>query len=316
MIKAESKSPGNIFLFGEHAVVYNKPAIIGSVGLYTKCIIGKLKNKEIIIYSGELGKAFCKNNIKKGKKDLFPLINLCNFLVRKYKLKCGLEIKIESQIPAASGLSSSSAVLCSILRSFSKLFNLRLKDGDYYRYLINFQKEIHGGKASGAEIISSSFGGLNYIYFYKNGLKHRQINLNHKLIAVIGDTKIKTKTSKTVALYIPKLIKRDRLFVNKSFNKIKLICKQSLSAFKRNDLIMLGKLLNKNQEILKSLGLSHPKIDLAVKKALDAGAFGAKLSGKGQGGIMFALTNAKHKFLVADAIKKAGLKTKIIKIGI
>jgi len=316
MIKAESKSPGNIFLFGEHAVVYHKPAIIGSVGLYTKCVISKLKNEEIIIYSKELGKAFCKNNIKKGKKDLFPLINLCNFLIRKYKLKCGLEIKIESQIPVASGLSSSSAVLCSILRSFSKLFNLKLKNGNYYKYLINFQKEIHGGKASGAEIISSSFGGLNYIYFYKNRLRHRQINLNYKLIAVIGDTKIKTKTSKTVASYIPKLIKKDKLFVNKSFNKIKTICEQRLLAFKKNDLVVLGQLLNKNQEILKSLGLSHPKIDLAIKKALDAGAFGAKLSGKGQGGIMFALTNAKRKFLVANAIKKAGLETKIIKIGI
>jgi mevalonate kinase len=316
MIKAESKSSGNIFLFGEHAVVYHKPAIIGSVGLYTKCTINKLKNKEIIIYSKELGKAFCKNNIRKGKKDLFPLIDLCNFLLKKFKLECGLKIKIESQIPVASGLSSSSAVLCSILHSFFKLFKLKLKNKNYYEYLIDFQKEIHGGKASGSEIISSSLGGLNYIYFHKNKLKYRQIKKRNKLIVVMGDTKIKTKTSKTVSFYIPELIKKNRRFINKSFNKIKLICEQSLPAFKKNDLIKLGQLLTKNQEILKSLGLSHPKIDSAIKKALDAGAFGAKLSGKGQGGIMFALTDEKNKFLVASAIKKSGLATKIIKIGV
>jgi len=104
--------------------------------------------------------------------------------------------------------------------------------------------------------------------------------------------------------------------VKKSFDEIEAICNKGLLAINNKDITSLGELMNENQEVLYSLNLSHPKIDLACRKALEAGASGAKLSGKGQGGIMFALTNDKNQPRVAEAIKRAGLKIIETEIGV
>ena len=82
------------------------------------------------------------------------------------------------------------------------------------------------------------------------------------------------------------------------------------------DILKIGKLMTENQKILAKLGLSHPKLDRGVNVALEAGAYGAKLSGKGQGGMMLALVNKDSQKRVAKAIKRAGLKVIQTKIGV
>jgi len=74
----------------------------------------------------------------------------------------------------------------------------------------------------------------------------------------------------------------------------------------KNDEIAIGKLMNKNQELLLSLGLSHPKLDDCISEARRAGALGAKLSGSGWGGIMFALARKEDVDKVVAAIKTTG----------
>ena len=58
---------------------------------------------------------------------------------------------------------------------------------------------------------------------------------------------------------------------------------------------------------LQSLGVSHPKLDNLVNAALHAGALGAKLTGAGIGGAMFALAkNNDDAITIANALTKAG----------
>ncbi|PIU42517.1 MAG: mevalonate kinase [Parcubacteria group bacterium CG_4_9_14_0_2_um_filter_35_11] len=308
-----ASNPGNLFLFGEHAVVYGKPAIIASVDLRVRCQIKSLPEKEIKISSRELGNAVLKRH-KRDRKDLFILLDLCKDILSQFKIQKGVELKIESDIPVASGLSSSSAVLCSILSGLSKLFKLNIPNKDYYNYLIKYQRVIHGGRASGVEIISSAQGGFNYISF-KPGLKIKKLG-DFPFRVVIGDTGIKTKTSKTVKEFIPKLIKKRPLFTKRCFNKIEELTKEGLKSILEGDILKIGKLMTENQKILAKLGLSHPKLDRGVNVALEAGAYGAKLSGKGQGGVMLALVNKDSQKRVAKAIKRAGLKVIQTKIGV
>ena len=56
------------------------------------------------------------------------------------------------------------------------------------------------------------------------------------------------------------------------------------------DLKKLGNLMNENHELLKKINVSCEKLDEMVDIAKDAGAFGAKLTGTGRGGLMLALT--------------------------
>lgn len=119
-----SQALGNISLFGEHAVIYSQSTIIVSVNLQAKCQMEKTSRSHIRILSRKLGWALFINYKKTGNKDMFVLLDLYQELLYKNQIKSGLEITIESQVPPEGGLSSSTAVLCSILSSFSKLFQI------------------------------------------------------------------------------------------------------------------------------------------------------------------------------------------------
>jgi mevalonate kinase len=49
--------------------------------------------------------------------------------------------------------------------------------------------------------------------------------------------------------------------------------------------------MDRNQELLESLGVSSPELEALVGAARGAGSLGAKLSGAGRGGCMAALTD-------------------------
>jgi len=302
------KAKGNLFLFGEHAAVYGMPAVIVSIANQTFCSCTKLKERKIIINSRELGKAEMNiDNLKKsGNRKMYVLLDSCyDFMKTKNKLS-GMNVKIKSQIPVSRGMSSSTAVLCSMLEALAGEIGIRVPKKKYFYYLFPYQKILHGGRASGTEFMSSVYGGVHYVRKVSEKLRCKKVK-SPKMYVVIGDTGIKVDTSKTVGGHIPRLMKRRAVFVEDCFNRIKEISKKGRKLLVKNNLKETGKLMVENQKILAELGVSHPKLERAVKAAVKAGAYGAKLSGKGQGGIMFAITSKENQNRVAKAIKNCGL---------
>ena len=145
MKKISVSAPGKLHLLGEHAVVYNKPAIIAAVG--KRCFIeilprmdGTIKvksnnyKKEITTSFKELIKKFQKaqedwetyndNNdvalLKSITKDPldYPLIIIGQFL-NYHKLNSidGFNLIIDSQIPVGDGMGSSGALSVSDRKS-------------------------------------------------------------------------------------------------------------------------------------------------------------------------------------------------------
>jgi mevalonate kinase len=68
----------------------------------------------------------------------------------------------------------------------------------------------------------------------------------------------------------------------------------------------VGELLTRNHRILTEVGVSSPSLERFVEAALAAGAAGAKLTGAGQGGAMFALGTAEQLPAIAEALLAAG----------
>ena len=89
-----------------------------------------------------------------------------------------------------------------------------------------------------------------------------------------------------------------------------------MKALKEGDTRTLGYLINQNQTVLRELGLSHPKLEDCIDEALRAGALGAKLSGSGWGGVMFALTTEENQKRVAEAVATTGANVFSAKLGV
>jgi galactokinase len=77
----------------------------------------------------------------------------------------------------------------------------------------------------------------------------------------------------------------------------------------------LGRMLLEHQRQLRDgVGVSHPKLDLLIDAAVEAGALGGKLNGSGMGGCMFAYAPGRQPEVRA-AIDAAGGRGHIVSVG-
>lgn len=322
MIKVSA--PGNLFFLGEHAVVYGQPSINVSVGRRTNVHLIERTDEHVKVVSREFGEinAIVCHGLKElriSQDEMKPAADLIDFSIIELGIRTGFEIEIESDIPVESGMSSSTAMLCAVFKALIELSGKKIKNEKFYEHLFRFQEKIHGGKASGSEIISSSLGGFNRIQKTdKEGkpfLKWKNLG-GSEFSVVIGNTGVRAPTALTVGSHIPSLMRRDKSMVERSFEKIGRLCSSAQNAIKNGNAVKLGSIMNKNQKILSGLMLSHPKLDDCIAESLKAGALGAKLSGGGWGGVMFALVEKEKQEEVAKAIESTGSEAIIAEIGV
>ena len=105
----EITSPGKIILFGEHAVVYGKPAIAAPVNSLTTNV--KLKETD-----DEISKIIVPD------KSLTPeernrLEELLELVKKELVIKDNFHITIDSSVPISSGMGSSASLCVSIVKS-------------------------------------------------------------------------------------------------------------------------------------------------------------------------------------------------------
>jgi len=317
MIKVSA--PGNLFFLGEHAVVYGYPSINAAVNKRTYVEMKERSDDSIIVKSEAFGEAVAINsNGLKGDKcwkpELNPVMDIIGYSLNEFGIKTGIDVDIKSEIPIESGMSSSTAVLAAVFKALVELSEKRIKNEKFFEHIYPFQVMIHGGKASGSEIISSAMGGFNKVQKEDEKIKWKSLG-KHEFSIVIGNTKVRAPTALTVGSHIPSLMKRDKALVESSFAKIGRLVSSAKSAVMKDDAGKLGILMNKNQKILSKLMLSHPKLDDCISEALGAGALGAKLSGSGWGGVMFALCKKSSVEHVARAIESTGSEAIITELG-
>jgi mevalonate kinase len=95
------------------------------------------------------------------------------------------------------------------------------------------------------------------------------------------------------------------------------IAEEAMAGIERFDLKRIGRLMDRNQSLLKEAEISCPELDLLVDLCRSAGAWGAKLTGSGGGGCMLALTPGKElQEKVASAIESRGFQALRAKLGI
>lgn len=327
MIK--TSAPGNVFLLGEHSVVYGRPAMLASINKRTHVSGDMREDERVVVDSKGYGSIASSIESIVGRmyrsssdyhEEMDPVKDLVGYFYREIQsMNKGFEASIKSDIPKESGgQSSSTAVLSAMFKFLSDLYNAGVRKESYFPCLYPFQVKIHGGAASGSELTSSTFGGYNKVIKTPDSSTPVSFeNLgNLELDLVIGDTGIEAKTGKTVG-HVRECWEEDKERYEGYFDEIAALVERGEEALAKEDLDLLGRLMNKNQRILsRNLGVSHPKLEKLIEAAREAGAYGAKLSGGGGGGIMIALCDGDSKKDVKDAIEDAGGVASKTEVGV
>ncbi len=296
---------GKIILFGEHAVVYGRPALAVPVTqVYTDVTVSDSKREGIRI---EAPAVHLQVELKELPAD-HPIAAAINNLFFLYRVDPypNLEIRIASTIPVASGLGSGAAVTVALARALSSHLRRAMKDEDVSAFAYEIEK-IHHGTPSGIDNTVITYA--KPVYFVK-GQSIETFKVGQPFTFVIGDTGVPAPTNESVGA-VRRLWLADPARLESIFDKIGEVSFAARCAIEAGMYEWLGELMNKNHTLLQDLTVSSPELDRLVEAARSAGAFGAKLSGGGRGGNMIALVKSEMAETVALVLKTMGAKNTI-----
>lgn len=301
-----SSAPGKIILFGEHAVVYGRPALAVPVTqVHADVDVSDSSRSGIWIDAPDINLRAELNTLPSDH----PIASMIhNFLfISRVAAFPDLEVKITSTIPVASGLGSGAAVTVALTRALSSHLNYSMTDEEVNAFTYEIEK-LHHGTPSGIDNTVITYA--KPVYFVK-GQPMETIRVGKPFTIVIGDTGISAPTKESVG-DVRRLWRNDMSRWESVFDKVAEISFTARRAIEQGHWEMLGELMNENHELLQKLTVSSPELDRLVDAACEVGALGAKMSGGGRGGNMIALVMPHMADEVSRSLTEAGARNTII----
>jgi len=304
MKRVSASAPGKLMLFGEHAVVYGHPCIVTAVEQRVRVTVGPNGEGEIHVCSPNVGLDEYHKKIERlGKDDVPKSMTFVEMLVKRvyarYGIKQGIRIETESDFSTQFGFGSSAAVVSALICALSEFFKLKLDKQTMFEMAYQAVLDVQG-VGSGFDVAASVFGGT--IYYVTPGRVIENV-YKGELPMIVGYTGVKADTP-TLVRQVAEL-KRKEKWVESVFGDIAELVTQAKTMFVEKDFEQLGRLMNRNQELLATLNVSSRELDRLIKSVKEVGAYGAKLSGAGGGDCMIAFIPKGKKEVVGEAVEKA-----------
>ncbi len=311
-MKIVASAPGKVTLYGEHAVVYKKPAIVASIDrrVTVSCEIRdddritiRALNLEIpgviLTYNkdGEIVLETDYGRVLSAVSYIREAISLVSEYTNEFK---GADIKIESSMPVGAGLGTSAAVSVATIAAYSKAVGHELSKKEIASLAWETEKRVQG-LASPMDSTISTFGGIIYIQPGENSFTHESLDIPVEMPLIIGYVKRKYKTKDMVAL-VKKYKEKYPEIIDPVIELIGKLVVEAKTALLKGDLIVAGELMNINHGLLDTLGVSSKELNDLVYVTRAFGAYGSKLSGAGGGGAMIALASKERLKEVSTAI--------------
>jgi len=299
-------APGKLMLFGEHAVVYDRPCIVTAVDQRISVSVERTQQSFIEINAPDVQLLNFRQNIDNldspdiPKATKFLIVGVKNFFQR-YDLKTGLKINTSSDFSSKFGFGSSSATTVGIIKALSEVFEKDLSNQEIFDLSYKTVLDIQG-IGSGFDLAAAIWGGT--VYFVTGGREITPLRVND-LPMVIGYTGIKADTV-TLVQKVTDLKAKKLLLVEKIFDEISKLIVEAKVSFEKEDYEKLGKLMDRDQSLLERLGVSSMELNVLIQAARGAGAYGAKLSGAGGGDCMIAFVDPKRRNEVEKTIERKG----------
>ncbi|MEO0095118.1 MAG: kinase [candidate division WOR-3 bacterium] len=235
-----------------------------------------------------------------------PAVREC---LRFAKIKTGVEIHHDADLPARTGMGSSSSFVVGLLNALYALKGKMVTKRQLALDAIYVEQEMIKENVGNQDQILASFGGFNRIDFYSNndfsitpitiGAEKLQSLQNSLLLFFTGLTRFASEIAEEQIKKIAEKKKELKAMMEIAEEGIKVLCSKS----KRLD--DFGKLLHESWMLKRSLTsrITTSFIDEIYERALKSGAIGGKLLGAGGGGFMLFFVTPEYQKRVKEALK-------------
>jgi len=267
------------------------------------------EHKHRIVYSAV-------ENVREIEEINHPAVR--GILLDRGGIQDGLEIHHDGDLPARSGLGSSSSFTVGLYHALAALDGKIVAKRDLAREAIRIEHKVIEEKVGFQDQIWAAYGGLNRIDFMENddfdvkplivdNTRRRDLE-DHLLLVFTGLSRLAPVMA---AKKIANLDARER-----QLKEMHAMVDQAEEILHDTDkpISELGTLLDQSWQLKRELadGLTTPLVDEIYAKAINAGATGGKLLGAGGGGFMLFICEPDKRAQVTEALNDFV----VVKIGI
>ena len=225
------------------------------------------------------------------------------------KVTDGLEIHHDGDLPARSGLGSSSSFTAGLIHAIYALNGQMVSKERLACEAINMEQNILGENVGSQDQIAAVYGGFNRIDFHRNDSfivsplvvpKYRLTDLtDHLMLCFTGFSRFASEVAKSK---IDNFKNRE-----KEMKAIGSMVEEAIAILQNPNRPIddFGKLLHDSWMFKRSLSdkISNPEIDEMYEAAMSAGAVGGKILGAGGGGFLLLFVCPENQAKVRAKLK-------------
>lgn len=297
-----------LIIAGEHAVVYRRPAI--AVPLPDICASVRIDaaphGHGCVVHSPDLHQHGIFG------RDDDPILALIGDILAAWQLPVpDCTITITSAIPIASGMGSGAAVATAVVRAMAAWYQRPLTHDALAALVYTSEQRLHGTPSGIDNTVIAYDRAISFCRRAPLADGSAQSPLIAPLVIaqpvtlVVGDSGERSPTHLAVA-GVRQRRSLATAHYDALFDAIAAVTVVAQQALAGGDIPLLGATCTQNHTLLQAVGVSTPTLDHLVATACQAGAYGAKLSGAGVGGVMFAVTPPEAVVAVVAALRHAG----------
>jgi len=229
-------------------------------------------------------------------------------VLRYLQIGRGVEIHHDGDIPARSGMGSSSAFTVGLLHGLSALRGEMRSKHQLAMESIHLEQEILKETVGSQDQVLAAYGGFNHISFLPNGdISVRPVTIGAERLRQLEShfmlfyTGIKRTASNIADTFVADIEDKQR-----QLRFMKDLVDEGLSIVTGgNDLRAFGELLHEAWQAKRSLSaaVSNSEVDEMYARARSAGAIGGKLIGAGGGGFLLLFVPPDRRTAVRQALE-------------
>ena len=228
-------------------------------------------------------------------------------VLREHPFEHGLEIHNDADLPARSGLGSSSSFVVGLLNALYAMRGRRVSSEQLAYEAIRIEQEVINENVGSQDQTAAAFGGFNLIRFHQDGniqvepvilpkVRIEALN-NHLILFFTGFSCIASDIAKS------KIDNLDKKATE--LHKMRAMVDEALHILSGSgDIRQFGELLHETWMYKRGLSnqVTTNEIDQIYEAALHAGATGGKLIGAGGGGFMMLFVAPEQQPAVRAAL--------------
>lgn len=285
-MRAVASAPGKIILFGEHAVVFGKPALAMAVNRRARVKVRKTSEDHISITIPDLdveGVLQPHGGLESSGTGKVGILRYITEAIKLREVPGGLEVQVKLEIPIGAGMGSSAAITVATLAALTQLQGQELDKKALARQAHQVELRVQGA-ASPLDTAVSTHGGL--VHLHPEG-KVENLEVPGQLPLVVAYTSYRGNTGELVA-GVRQRREHYPEVVDPILEAMEMVTHQARQALLDGEERALGDLMNINHGLLDALGVNTPELSRMVYQARLAGALGSKITGAGGGGSIIA----------------------------